>query len=151
MRRLFSVLFAFLAPIWAAAHEFEADRITVFDATAAVLDGDTSTLFVSMSIMNGSATTDLVGFETNRGTVGDWIEVRRAFGREQVKVLEKKTIRTGTIYDLQQPDAYLVIEDVDPSVYTADFGYILIHVLFEDGTGLDVAVWIDPIYVQVGN
>lgn len=133
------------------AHEFEADRIEIFNARAAVLDGDTTTLFVTMTIANGSATTDLIGFETTRGTVGDWIEVRNVFGRERLKVLERKTIRTRTLYELQMPDAYLIINDVNPNVYTADYGYILLHVLFDDGTGRDVAAWIDPIYVQVGN
>lgn len=133
------------------AHEFEADRIEIFNARAAVLDGDTTTLFVTMTIANGSATTDLIGFETTRGTVGDWVEVRNVFGRERLKVLERKTIRTRTLYELQMPDAYLIINDVNPNVYTADYGYILLHVLFGDGTGRDVAAWIDPIYVQVGN
>ena len=152
--RFFLTLFCLLG-LWfftsASAHEFDSEQIDIFDARADVLDGDTSTLFISMTIANGAATTALVGFETNLGTIGDWIEVRKIFGREQVKVIEKKTIRTRSLYHMQRPNAYLMITNVDPRVYTADYGYIKIHVLFEDGTGLDVAAWIDPIYVEIGN
>lgn len=150
MRAFLIALSFFLAPV-AHAHEFEADRISIMDATADVLDGDTSTLFIGMTILNGAATTDLIGFETNRGKVGDWVEVSRVFGKERVKVMKRKTIRSQTAYEMHRPKAYLVIKNVDPSVYTADFGYIQIHVLFADGSGIDVAAWIDPVYVQIGN
>ena len=149
--RFLLILATCLVPGMLKAHEFDAERIQIYDAHADVLDGDTSTLFVQMTIANGGATTDLVGFETDRGTIADWIEIRRVFGREQVKVLTKKTLRTQTVYELQQPDGYLVIKDVNPSVYSADFGYIRVHALFEDGQGLDVFAWIDPVYVQIGN
>ena len=145
------LILAFLPFHAASAHEFEADRVEVLDAVADVLDGDTSTLFVQMTIANGAATTKVIGFETRDGDVGDWIEIRRFFGREHVAVLEQKTVRTQTLYMMQRPDGYLVIENVDPRVYTADFGYVLMHVFFEDGTSLDVAAWIDPIYVEIGN
>ncbi len=152
MRRLTLLCLLFLAPfVQAQAHEFEADRVTAADAIAEVLDGDTSTLYISMTIINGAATTKIVGFETPRGVIGDWVEISRFFGRERVRILEQKTIRTQTAYEMQRPDAYLVINDIDPLVYSADFGYILIHVLFEDGTGMDVIAWIDPIYVEIGN
>ena len=104
-----------------------------------------------MTLANGGPTATITGFETNRGTVGDWVEIRRIFGREQVRTLERKTLRTRTLYEMQRPDSYLVINDVDPLVYSADFGYVLVHVLFDNGAGLDVAVWIDPIYVEIGD
>ena len=149
MVRLFLFCLLILSSL-AQAHEFDAERIEVFDANAEVLDGDTSTLYVSMTIANGAATTKIVGFETSRGTVGDWVEIWRFFGRERVRLIEEKTLRTRTLYQMQRPDAYLVIREVDPLVYTADFGYIMVHILFEDGTGLDVVAWIDPIYVEIG-
>lgn len=149
--RLILILFLGFIPGMVSAHEFEPDRLIIDNAYADVLDGDTSTLFVQMTIANGAATTDLLGFETDEGTVGDWIEIRNIFGRERVKVIEKKTIRSQTVYEMQRPYAYLIIEDVDPKVYTSAFGYIRVHALFEDGQGLDVYAWIDPIYVQIGN
>ena len=139
-----------LSPNVARAHEFDPERIEIFDAKADVFDGDTSRLYVQMTIANGAATNTIVGFETNRGTVSDWIEIRKIFGRERIKALTHKTVRTNTLYEMQRPDGYLVITDVDPTVYSADFGYILVHVLFADGAGLDVAAWIDPIYVAIG-
>ena len=150
MSRFLAILALLFAPA-AWGHEFEADRIEVMDANAEVLDGDTSTLFVQFTVANGGATTKLLGFETTRGKIGDWVEVRRFFGQESVKVLETKTIRTRTLYEMHRPDGYLVITDVDPKVYTCDFGYLLLHLLFEDGEGIDVAVWIDPLYTQICN
>ena len=150
MLRLLTILAAFFVAE-ASAHEFDAESIDIMDANAEVLDGDTSTLFVQMTVANGAATTKIVGFETNRGKIGDWVEVRRFFGRESVKILKTKTIRTRTLYEMHRPDGYLVITDVDPRVYTCDFGYLLLHILFEDGTGIDVAVWIDPLYTQICN
>ena len=149
--RLLLLALAVLAAPFAQAHEFEADRISIMDATADVLDGDTSTLFIGMTILNGAATTDVIGFETNRGKIGDWVEVRRVFGKERLKIIKRKTIRSQTAYEMHRPDAYLVIKNVDPTVFSADFGYIQIHVLFADGSGIDVAAWIDPVYVQIGN
>lgn len=150
-RFVFLLVLAFAPHGWAHAHEFDAERIEVLEADAEILDGDTSTLYVSMRLANGAATTKIVGFESRNGTIGDWVEIRRFFGRERVRLLEEKTVRTQTIYEMVRPDGYLVINDIDPIVYTADFGYLLLHVLFEDGAILDVAVWIDPIYVEIGN
>ena len=120
------------------------------DANAEVLDGDTSTLFVQMTIANGAPTTKITGFNTRFGKIGDWVEVRRFFGRETLKIIKTKTIRTQTLYEMHRPNGYLVITDVDPIVYTCNYGYILVQVEFEDDI-LDAAVWIDPLYTQICN
>ena len=134
----------------ASAHEFDAEQIEIYDAHADVLDGDTGTLFVQMTIENGAATTDLVGFETPHGEVSSWIEVRRVFGKDVVRSITRKTLRTKTAYELQQPHAYLIVEHIDPVVFTANYGYLPLRVLFNNGEQRDVIAWIDPIYVQVG-
>ncbi len=151
MIRAFLVLLGLWGSMSAFAHEADGDRIDIFDAQAHVLDADTSTLFVTMSIANQTTTTSLVGFETAQGQVGDWIEIRRVFGRERVRVQTRKTLRTGSVYHMQLPDAYLIIKDVDPAVYRASYGYLLVQAVFDDGTRLDVAAWIDEIYLRVEN
>ncbi len=151
MIRAVLVLIALGIPMGALAHEADEDRIDIFDAQAHVLDGDTSTLFVTMSIANQTATTSLVGFETSQGQVGDWIEIRRVFGRERVKVQTRKTLRTNSVYHMQLPHAYVIIKNVDPAVYRASYGYLALQVSFDDGTRLDVAAWIDEIYLRVEN
>ena len=61
MQLHFSLLIAILtfalgsSQTW--AHEFQPDLVEIFDARADVLDGDTSTLFVSLTVANGAPTT----------------------------------------------------------------------------------------------
>ena len=149
--RIFVALFLLISVLAQAsqAHEFNPDQVEVMDAEAEVLDGDTTTLFVQMTIANGAPTTKILGFETDQGKIGDWIEIRRFFGREQLKVLEEKTVRTKTLYNMHRPDSYLIITNIDPIVYTCEYGFILVDIVFEDGERVPVAAWIDPLYTQI--